>query len=179
MPQICSEVLMVWPPEAPSPPKTAPGPARKNEELPSGNPAPGGTLLKGIRSGVVPSDVTPKFALPWARKTPVNSTPQRGSASQRPTVNSPPPNGPGFMLPGDSTVVPATPRSPPNPVVADGLPGEKVVSVGGSGVPFTPQISPPPETHQVGSAGKRLALTGRSAACAATTLHALAARMTA
>ena len=71
------------------------------------------------------------------------------------------------MLPGDSTVVPATPRSPPKPVVADGLPGENVVSVGGSGVPLTPQISAPPETHQVGSAGNRFALTGRSAACAA------------
>src|ERR1700761_8786780 len=173
-PHSCSEVLMVWPPKAPSPPKTAPGPARKNEELPIGKPEPGGTLVKGIRSGVVPSDVTPKFALPWAKKKPENSTPQRGSASQRPTVNSPPPNGPEFMLPGDSTVVPGTPRAPPNPVVADGLPSENVVSVGGNGVPLTPQISAPPETHQVGSGGNRFALTGRSAACAATTLLAKA-----
>jgi hypothetical protein len=64
--------------------------------------------------------------------------------------------------------VPGIPSAPPNPVSADGLPGVKVVYVGGSDVDLTVHNSAPPLTHQVGAGGGfGGAFTGRSAAPAA------------
>ena len=66
-------------------------------------------------------------------------------------------------------MVPGTPSAPPNPVTADGLPGAKVVNVGGRGAALTDHNSAPPLTHQVGAGGGfgSGAFTGSSAAPAA------------
>src|SRR6516162_1591450 len=147
------------------PPDAKPGSARKNEVLPAGKPGP--TLKKGVRRGTVPSDAPAKLAPLLPRAKPSASMPKRGSASQRPTAMRPPPNGPKLKWSGESTIVPGTPRRPPVPVVADGLPAAKVVKVGGSGADFTDHSSAPPLTHQLGPAtGLGGAFSGRSAALA-------------
>ena len=46
-------------------------------------------------------------------------------------------------------MVPGTPSSPPAPVVAEGLPGAKVVSVGGSGADFAHHTSASALAHQL------------------------------
>ncbi len=64
-------------------------------------------------------------------------------------------------------MVPGNPSAPPNPVEADGEPGTKVVSVGGSGADFTDHSSASPLTHQVGAGdGFGGAFSGKSAASA-------------
>jgi hypothetical protein len=56
-------------------------------------------------------------------------------------------------LDGENTMVPGTPNAPPAPVVAEGLPGVNVVSVGGSGADLVHQTSPSAVTHQAGGTG--------------------------
>jgi hypothetical protein len=74
--------------------------------------------------------------------------------------------------------VPGIPSAPPAPVSADGLPGVKVVNVGGRGAALTDHKSAPPLTHQVGAGGGfGRAFHGRSAATAA--LNALRVNNTA
>ena len=61
--------------------------------------------------------------------------------------------------------MPGMPSAPPAPVVAEGLPAANVVSVGGSGVDFTPQSSGPALIHQPDTAaGLGGAFNGKSAA---------------